>query len=253
MLEDDHGGLKIMRIENTTIAIDPTLLKSVLQIRSLLVGIKSVLVWRDNLLDLKDALCDPAIRSRSGSMSLRLIERFGEISQLAAASTRRFGANWGRRNSRRLHKRAIGRANGSLATYLRMEKETDHDDDQIGDCRARDDGTRRCALCCGSEKAQTRQALRLVRAIHRLQHDGRGFDAAKWKLRKLRPVRWNRHRPVHRVVQLAFGRRDQCEAHLEQHQSSVNSKALNSKALNSKALKSKALNSKAVTRASTRT
>jgi hypothetical protein len=97
-------------------------------------------------------------------------------------------------------------------------KGINHEDDQTGDCRARDRGAGGCALCCRSEEAQASLAQRFDHAIRNLW-DSRSIDNARilWGIRSFC---WNCHRSVNRLVQLAVGRRDKRSSHLEQHQSS---------------------------------
>ncbi len=106
-----------------------------------------------------------------------------------------------------------------------------HDEDQTGDCRARDRGAGGCAPCRRSEEAQAYQAPYLDNATRNLW-DSRNVDDALrslWNIRNVDNARslwdirnscWNCHRSVGGVVQLAVGRRDKRSPHLEQHQSS---------------------------------
>jgi len=93
-----------------------------------------------------------------------------------------------------------------------------HDEDQTGDCRARDCGAGGCALCCRSEETQASLAQCFDHAIRNLW-DRRNIDNAR-SLWVIRNFCWNCHRSVNRLVQLAVSRRDKRSAHLEQHQSS---------------------------------
>jgi hypothetical protein len=98
---------------------------------------------------------------------------------------------------------------------LNHGKGINHEEDQIGDCRARDRGAGGCALCCRSEETQASLAQCFDNAIRNLWN-GRNLDHAR-NLRVIRSFCWNCHRSVNRLVQLAVGRRDKRSPDLEQH------------------------------------
>jgi hypothetical protein len=99
-----------------------------------------------------------------------------------------------------------------------MRERTNHDHDQTGDCHARGCGAGRHAPDGASQEAQAHQAHRLDDADRQLWTVGSTDDAIRNRnLRGVRNLCRNGHRSVRGLVQLAFGRRDQRGAYLEQY------------------------------------
>lgn len=101
--------------------------------------------------------------------------------------------------------------------YLKRWERTDHDDDQTGDCRARNCGAGGCTLCCRSEGVQAYQASCFDNATWHLWDVRNIDDAIRNLLWDIRNFCWNCHRAVSGVILLAVGKRDKRRRHLEQH------------------------------------
>ena len=93
-----------------------------------------------------------------------------------------------------------------------------HDDDQTGDGRACNGRAGGCALYGRCEETQARQPPEFDNASRNSGHVRTAGNATQ-NLRHIWNLGWNGHCTFGRLVQLALGRRDECGAHLEQHQS----------------------------------